>query len=55
MTKNHLASGCKIMDLKESKVYQISGCLKLANGDLKEKRKNKRCCWLLVARFPITL
>lgn len=24
-----MASGCKIMDLKESKIYQIGGCLKL--------------------------
>ena len=31
MLKIILASGCKIMDLNESKVYPISGCLKLAN------------------------
>ena len=45
MLKIILASGCKIMDLNESKVYQISGCLKLANVVNEKEVKGKSCCY----------
>ncbi len=35
-----MASGCKIMDLKGSKVYQISGCLKLVKMAVNSKYSN---------------